>query len=81
MIGWLCGRWKGRRAVAVALSDPGVSVPPTSLDEAREARRRAEKARDEAASRAPEVSRVAGNLRAHRVRNHFAESMGEIFKE
>jgi hypothetical protein len=78
MIGWL---WKGRRAVAVETVGRDVSVQPTSLDEAREARRRAESALAEANGRAPEVTRVAGNLRAHRVRNHFAESMGEIFKE
>jgi hypothetical protein len=79
MIGWLCR--KGRRTVAVETVDPALSVRPTSLDEAREARARAERALAEANGRAPEVTRVAGNLRAHRVRNHFAESMGEIFKE
>jgi hypothetical protein len=79
MIGWLLR--KGRRQVAVETVGQGVSVQPTSLDEAREARRRAELARDEAVTRSPEVRRVAANLRQHRVRNHFAESLGDIFKE
>ncbi|QBI56764.1 DUF7620 family protein [Streptomonospora litoralis] len=47
--------------------------PPVSAEEAREARRCAEQARDEARARTPEVRNVVGRLRHQRRRNHFSE--------
>lgn len=54
---------------------------PTSLDEARAARRTSEQGLAHARQRDPTVRRVAGSLRTHRDENHFAEMLETIFKE
>lgn len=60
---------------------PGETQEPTSLAEARAARRVSEQGLAHARQRDPAVRRIASSLRAHRGENHFAEMLGTIFKE
>lgn len=58
------------------------SVPePTSLSEARAARRISEAGLKRALARGPEVRAVTASLRDHRRDNHFAEMLEQSFRQ